>query len=142
MSGSAPEKTWVVVLRVLLGAALFFAGITKIKSGWQLAEAIANYNLLPAAANQIFAVVLPWWEIAAGALLVFGVWTRAAALLALVLFSAFTIAVISALIRGLDIECGCFSDASSRVGIRTLAVDAGGIVIAALVVIMNGRNKA
>ncbi|HYG77312.1 MAG TPA: MauE/DoxX family redox-associated membrane protein [Planctomycetota bacterium] len=131
MSGRAREPV-LLILRLLLGAVLFYAGMTKIKSGWQFAEAIANYNMLPAPGNQILAVVLPWWEIAAAALLVFGVWTRAASLLALMLFTAFGIAVISALARGLDIQCGCFSDAGSRVGLQTLAIDVTGIVIAAM----------
>ncbi len=124
---------WVAVVRVLLGGVLLYAGITKMKSGHEFAEAIANFALLPAAGNQILAVTLPWWELCAGALLVFGVWTRAAALVALLLFLSFALAVGSALARGLDIQCGCFSDAGSRVGLKTLAIDLGGLVASSLV---------
>lgn len=135
-SFSSPElrvAPWVAVVRVLLGGVLMYAGFTKLKSGFAFAEIIANYALLPAAANQILAVVLPWWELCAGALLVFGVWTRAASLVALLLFGTFAAAVISALVRGLDIECGCFSDAGSRVGLKTLGIELAGLVAAILV---------
>lgn len=124
----------LAALRVLLGGVLLYAGVAKIKSGHEFAEAIANFALLPAAGNQILAVVLPWWEICAGALLVFGVWTRAAGLVTLLLFLSFTLAVTSALVRGLDIQCGCFSDAGSRVGLKALAIDLAGLAAAIVLV--------
>ena len=127
---------WIIAgVRVALGVVLLYAGLMKIKTGFEFAEAIANFGILPAAGNQILAVLLPWWEIAAGALLIFGVWTRAAGLVALFLFAAFTIAVSSALARGLDIQCGCFSDAASRVGAKALAIDIGGLVASILVML-------
>ena len=141
VSAEAPgaEKSragWLIAgVRVVLGCVLLYAGVTKIKNGWEFAEAIANFGMLPPAGNQILAVLLPWWEIAAGALLIFGVWTRAAAIVSLLLFAAFAVAVISALARGLDIQCGCFSNAASRVGAKTLAIDLGGLLASLLVLI-------
>ncbi|HEY3325404.1 MAG TPA: DoxX family protein [Planctomycetota bacterium] len=130
----------VLLLRLALGGVLFYAGITKVRSGWQFAEAIANFGLLPAQANQILAVVLPWWEILAGVMLIFGVWVRASALLGLMLFLAFTVSVGTAMARGLDIQCGCFSDSASRVGMKALGIDIGGL-LAAVVVAMRAREQ-
>lgn len=119
----------LLAARILLGAALLWAGASKLGSGHATAESLANYKLLPAAVNQMLAVTLPWWEIAAGVLLAFGLWVRAAGLLSSALFSAFGIAVASALARGLDIECGCFG--SARAGLATLAIDALGLAVSA-----------
>ncbi|MCY3022172.1 MAG: DoxX family protein [Planctomycetota bacterium] len=114
----------LVLLRLALGAVLFYAGFLKLRSGYSFAETIANFRLMPAQANQILAVVLPWCEVCAGLLLFFGVWVRAGGLLATLFFATFTAAILSALARGLDIECGCFgTDAATRVGLRALVVD-------------------
>ena len=80
--------------------------------------------------------MLPWWEIGAGTLLLLGWWTRAAALLAAALFSAFGVAVTVALIRGLDIDCGCFgTGAGARVGGQTLALDLLAMVLSGLALV-------
>jgi uncharacterized membrane protein YphA (DoxX/SURF4 family) len=124
----------VLLARLALGGVLFYAGFVKLGSGYQFAETIANFRLLPAQANQVLAVVLPWCEIATGLLLIFGVWVRAAGLLATGFFVVFALAVASALARGLDIECGCFGTGSaSRVGLYALLVDVAWLLCAALV---------
>jgi len=137
-TASAPSlmfvRTLALPVRVLLGGVLIYAGFTKLNDGWRFAEAIANYRLLPAQANQILALTLPWLEVALGLLLILGLWLRAAAGLSALLFLGFAAAVIAALARNLDISCGCFGTGSaSQVGIKTLALDlfcfACGIVI-------------
>lgn len=125
----------LLLLRLALGGVLFYAGFLKLRETWQFAEAIANFRLLPAQGNQFLAVVLPWLEVTTGLLLVFGVWTRAAGLLAALLFAAFLGAIAAALWRGLDIECGCFgTGAAARVGLHALAFDA--VFLAAAVAIL------
>jgi putative oxidoreductase len=126
---------FVIILRLLLGGILFYAGFVKLNAGHAFAETIANFALLPAQANQILAVTLPWCELAAGLLLVFGVWVRASAIVAALFFAAFTAAIISALARGLDIECGCFgTDSGSRTGMKALAIDVALLALALLAV--------
>lgn len=130
----------VLVARLLLGGLLIYAGAIKLPDGSQFAEAIANYRLLPAQANQLLAILLPWTEVLVGLLLIFGVWVRASALLALLMFLAFTAAVISALARGLDIDCGCFgTDTATRVGLHTLLIEAAGILLAVYLVLAPRR---
>lgn len=117
-------RTLALPARVLLGGVLIYAGFSKLNDGWRFAEAIANYRLLPAQANQILALVLPWLEVALGLLLILGLWLRAAAGLSMLLFLGFAVAVIAALARNLDISCGCFgTGGATQVGIKTLALD-------------------
>jgi hypothetical protein len=64
---------------------------------------------------------LPWIELVTALALVLGIRARAGAFVASGLMLVFTLAVLAAVARGLDFECGCFgtSDAS-RVGLRKL----------------------
>jgi len=129
-------RDWpALIARFLAGAMLFYAGFMKLNTSAEFAETIANFRMLPAVANQLLAVVLPWCEVATGLLLIAGVWPRAAGLVATLLFLAFGIAASAAVIRGLDIQCGCFGTASARrVGVLTLGVDLAGLIASALVV--------
>jgi uncharacterized membrane protein YphA (DoxX/SURF4 family) len=127
-NSAAPARNFARKLelpaRLLLGGVLLYAGFSKLNDGWRFAEAIANYRLLPAQANQILALTLPWLEVALGLLLILGLWLRAAAGLSALLFFAFAAAVAAALARNLDISCGCFgTGGASQVGIKTLALD-------------------
>jgi hypothetical protein len=105
--------------------------MSKAGDGWAFAELLANYRLLPAAINQIAAVVIPWCEVTSGILIFLNLWIRASCLLAAALFVAFGGAVASALLRGLDIECGCFGTGSGgRVTLRLFLVDLAGLGLA------------
>lgn len=119
-------KVVPVIVRLALGAMLFYAGFSKLGALSTFADAIANYRVLPAQMTTAIAVVLPWWEITIGILLVLGLWQRAAALLALLLFTIFALAAGSAVLRGLDIRCGCFGG-DAKVGLVSVAIDLAGI---------------
>lgn len=128
------QSAVLLLVRLALGGILFYAGFVKLRAAWPFAEAIANFRMLPAQANQILGVVLPWVELSVGLLLVFGLWVRAAGMLAAGLFAVFLVAIAMALLRGLDIECGCFgTGAAARVGLQALAFDLAWLTAAAVV---------
>ncbi|HNR12503.1 MAG TPA: MauE/DoxX family redox-associated membrane protein [Thermodesulfobacteriota bacterium] len=101
-----------VVGRLVLGSIFVYAGWDKINDPEAFAEAIHNYRILPVASINLVAIVLPWIELVCGALLVAGVFTGGSSLLIAALLGSFLLALISALVRGLDISCGCFSGRS------------------------------
>ncbi|MBN1106884.1 MAG: DoxX family membrane protein [Deltaproteobacteria bacterium] len=98
----------VSLLRVSLGIVFIAASFDKIQDPEGFAQNIANYRLVPYPFIHIIAIVLPWLEITTGSLLVLGVWTRANAVLTAGLLMVFIAAISQALLRGLDISCGCF----------------------------------
>lgn len=100
---------WSVV-RFSLGAVFLYAGVLKILDPARFALSIASYRILPHTAAYVAAAVLPWVEAICGLLLVTGKRTRTASFLVLVLTSVFAVALLSAAIRGLHIDCGCFRD--------------------------------
>lgn len=94
-----------------------------------------NATLPPTVANLV-AVTLPWVELLAGLLLIFGAWRREAALVVAVLLAVFVAVVGSALARGIDLDnCGCFSlgGEGRRAGALLIAGDLGLMAVAALV---------
>ncbi len=54
----------------------------------------------------------PWIEIVAGVALIVGFWTRGAAVVIGALLVAFIALLLSVLVRGLNVDCGCFGDMS------------------------------
>jgi uncharacterized membrane protein YphA (DoxX/SURF4 family) len=99
----------VTLLRVALGLVFIVASLDKIQHPESFATNIANYRLLPYQLINLSATVLPWLEIITGTLLVAGVWIRAAATLTCGMLLLFIMAISQALLRDLDISCGCFS---------------------------------
>lgn len=112
---TAPRWSRVALVACRIGVALVFmvAGAVKIGAAADLAHTVAGYRLLPPFGARMVALVLPWVEIVAGACLLAGFMTASAALVATLLAVAFEVAVVSALLRGLVIACGCFHDHSS-----------------------------
>ena len=97
-----------VVLRLVLGGVLIWAGLAKVSEPALFAVTVRAYNLLPVAFINGFAVVVPWMEIAAGVCLLAGFWSRSAALAALALLSSFGVAIAINIYRGANLDCGCF----------------------------------
>jgi uncharacterized membrane protein YphA (DoxX/SURF4 family) len=140
---SAPSRKAWKAARFVLGVILCAAGFMKVAFAWEFSEAIANYRLLPPVANQLLGVVLPWWEVGTGLLLVLGLWVRASSLLSALLFAGFASAITAALLRGLDIDCGCFgSGLSGRIGLRTLIVDLMGLALSIMVFGWGAKERA
>ncbi|MDD3557313.1 MAG: DoxX family membrane protein, partial [Melioribacteraceae bacterium] len=90
-------------------ASLFiFSGGTKISVPEEFAVSISNYRLLPIELVNFFAIIIPWIEIITGILLLFGFFVKENSFILTFLLGVFTIMVFIAMIRGLNIECGCF----------------------------------
>jgi putative oxidoreductase len=107
---------WVVLLILRVGVASLFltACAPKILKPDQFIVAVDNYRFLPQFLVAPFALILPWVELTVGLLLLAGFWTRPAALVSSFTYLAFAVAVSTAVIRGLDIGCGCFSTEGAK----------------------------
>ena len=120
------------ILRLGVGGVFVVAGALKIWDPTAFAGDIANYRLLPHELINLLAITLPWIEVAAGLLLVLGIWKRASAVLITLMMIVFLVAIGQALARGLDIRCGCFGTVEARkVGVLAMGQDALLFVVAA-----------
>lgn len=127
----------VTVLRIGLGLAFVYAAVTKLAVPGALAEDIANYRLVPATVTPWLATMLPGVELVVGTLLVIGRSTLAAGALAAGMMAVFTVAVATAVARGLDIDCGCFGS-ESRVGSGVILRDLALLAVALVVTFAGG----
>lgn len=109
------RKYLPLLLRFILGGIFIYAGVLKIGDARAFAGDIAAYKILPYFYNLLVASILPWWEILLGLLLISGYRVKAAAASIGVLNGVFIIAIASAMIRGLDIDCGCFGKESEKI---------------------------
>lgn len=98
-------------LRLILGGLFIFAGVMKLRDPQSFAFSVMAFDLFPSHADhaaKLAAFVVPWTEVLAGALLVVGLWSRAAALVIALMLAAFIAGIASVLYRGLNVTCGCF----------------------------------
>ncbi len=107
----------LLILRLLLAGVLLYAAWLKLKdpaSAQKFANAIAAYKILPNHLVIVSTFAFPWLEAIAAVLLVLGLWTRAAAAVAGLLFVAFIGAIGSAMLReSISLTtCGCFGERS------------------------------
>ena len=118
------KNSWVIfALRIILGIVFLYASFDKIRNPGSFAGNIQNYQMLPYGITNLFSIVLPWVELYVGSCLILGVFVDGAALLSTGMMVMFIIALGQALARGLDIECGCFSQEGSLVGLNILLRD-------------------
>ena len=118
------NKFFPFVCRIAVGGIFIYAGVGKILYPADFAEAIANYQLLPVKLTNLAAITLPWIEFSAGLLLLNGFKTQSSNVIFFFLLCVFSLGAISALARGLDINCGCFTEESRKVGLMFLAEEA------------------
>lgn len=72
------------------------------------ASDIDNYQILPYILVTLMAIIFPWLEVLCAIFLFIPRWRQGASFTLLVLTIIFLVAISSALVRGLDIDCGCF----------------------------------
>jgi putative oxidoreductase len=123
-----------LVLRGAVGGGFIYAGWLKVQDPVSFADSVSSFAILPTTLISAFALALPMFEILAGALLIID-WPRRIGALALTsLLSVFCIALTLAIVRGLDVNCGCFGASPSTTDpwidlARDLAILAGCICL-------------
>lgn len=110
------------VARIVLGVTFVYASIHKISDPAAFAAAVYNYQILPGSLVNLAALVLPWLELIAGAMLVLNVWMPGAVSVTTGLLAVFAGALVLSVARGLDIGCGCFATASAENDMTLLTV--------------------
>lgn len=137
---------WIGLLaRLVLGGALFIAGLTKIGNLENSVDSVRAYQLLPFDLAKWVGYALPPVEILLGLMIVLGFLTRWTALIGTLMMAAFIFGISSAWARGLTIDCGCFGDgglvdASKTRYPQEIARDVG-FMIAGLWLIVRPRSR-
>lgn len=102
-------QPWLgLIARLILGGVLLVAGYLKVVAPDKSQMAVRAYEMLPISVANALGLVLPFAEVAIGALLILGSLTRVMAALGGFTMVIFIIAISQAWARGLNIDCGCF----------------------------------
>jgi putative oxidoreductase len=96
------------ILRLALAGIYVAAALGKLADPLEFARSVHNYRLLPESWVLPVALILPAWEMLAALALLLGPAFRGAALSLLGFSLLFAFGVASAVVRGIDLECGCF----------------------------------
>ncbi|MDF3059318.1 MAG: Methylamine utilization protein [Rariglobus sp.] len=91
-----------------LGGVFVYAGVLKVTDPWAFADSVASFRLLPAVLINPVALILPVLEIILGVALIAGVKRSVGAGMLGVLCVLFAAALGQALVRGIEVDCGCF----------------------------------
>jgi putative oxidoreductase len=124
---------WICIL-ALVGVYLY-AAIPKLMDPAGFAKAITNYRLVLPFIGQDYvyptAMLIPALEVVVAIGLFFNQSKRAAAFLSAALMVLFIVLILQAVLRGLNIDCGCFGSSNvaqakaSKVGWLKIAEDIG-----------------
>jgi uncharacterized membrane protein YphA (DoxX/SURF4 family) len=102
-------QPWIgLFARLTLGGVLFIAGYLKVSAPDKSQMAVRAYEMLPISVANTLGLILPFIEVAIGALLILGSLMRVVAALGGFTMVIFIIAISQAWARGLNIDCGCF----------------------------------
>jgi len=133
MKSFLTDAKTIRVCQVLIGLLFTAAALAKMGDLRSFAMEVHNFRMMPVAVEHLVAMTLPWIELVAGLALILGLRARSGAMLATALMTVFTLAVLIAMARGLDIECGCFGTAdATRVGVVKFLENAGMLALAAI----------
>ncbi len=102
----------LLVLRLGLAGLFIWAATLKLQDPRAFLYSIKGFDLLPEHILPPLAFIVPWTEIVCAGALLLGVWSRGAALALTGMLLTFIGAILSAIVRKLEIECGCFGDYS------------------------------
>jgi putative oxidoreductase len=117
------NKSVLFIFRLLLGGIFIWTGLLKIFDPLGFARDIANYRFVPDGVALLIALILPWVELCCGILLILGFFRQAAAWLTALMLAGFLVLIVVTMIRGIDIECGCFGALGRKVDFRLILTD-------------------
>jgi putative oxidoreductase len=130
--------------RLFLALVFVYAGAVKIQDVIAFAGHVAAYQILPYAMNYLVAATLPYVEFLAGVLLFLNVRVRPSLVVIGGMTLVFMAALVSVLLRGLVIDCGCFDPAGGQDVSAGMALlrDVGLMVLVVLTWVLRNRLTA
>jgi putative oxidoreductase len=96
------------IVTIGIALVLVWSGVEHLKNPFAFLTSILRYRIIQGQIATFVAAVLPVFQTVLAAMMILGISRRATSLAAALLLTAFSLVQMSALLRGLDIGCGCF----------------------------------
>lgn len=102
------KELLTLIIRLCIAAAFIFAAFPKIQAPLEFSLSIQTYKVIPPDFALWVAIGLPWLELVCGVGILAPQLRQASSSLLAMLLIVFTCLQISARVRGLDLNCGCY----------------------------------
>lgn len=140
------HSSWIPLLQwlasVILAGVLIAAALPKINDVAKFALHVDQYQLLSSTGVTLLALSLPWLELVVGLGLLVPRVQKSSRRLCAALLLLFMTVHISALARGLDIQCACFGvENSGSSAIEALVRNSGLLSLAIALIYWEHRQK-
>src|SRR6476619_5557229 len=109
---TSPE--FLLYARLTVGGVFVVSGISKLLDKPGTEASMARYVFLPRGSGKMIANLFPVLELIVGTLLIFGLVTRLAAVVAVALFAVFTGLILYDLTHNKNVSCHCFGKLSEE----------------------------
>jgi putative oxidoreductase len=107
--------------RIALAAIFIWAAFGKLQDPYGFAVDTYAYRIVPPQVATVVGIAMPAFELMAALALLTGVFWRGGAVLLGTMLLVFVVALFQAIVRGIDISCGCFGKESSPVSFWLIA---------------------
>ena len=97
-----------LIFRVILGIIFIYASYDKILDPAGFSKNIHNFHVTPIAVENLAALIIPWLELIIGVFLIFGLFLEGTTSIIIALLVFFILVLSQAVLRGIDVHCGCF----------------------------------
>jgi len=97
-----------LICRLILGVVFIYASYDKILNPTAFSENIHNYHFTPIFVENLAALIIPWLELIIGIFLILGVFLEGSISITIGMLVFFIVILTQAVIRGIDVHCGCF----------------------------------
>lgn len=118
-SGMAAALSFV--FRVVMGVIFLVSGLAKISDPYRFILTMREFRLFPEGMVPFTAVYLPWLEFVVGLFILIGLLHRPSAVILAGLNLLFTAAIVSVIVRGIEVDCGCFGLVADMLGLPDMA---------------------
>ena len=138
------RRAWAVaglVARLALAGVMGWAAVGKLAAPAQFVRDLANYQLVPVGALGALVWFVPALEIAAVAGLLVPTLRRGGLALTGGLLLVFCAALGSALVRGIDLRCGCFGSAAGAGAAPAWALARNGVLLMLVAIAALGEQR-
>ena len=102
--------------RLVIGIMLIYASYYKVIEPASFAKSSWYYHMVPGSLINLMALILPWLELICGLGLILGIFYDGSKVWATLMMVMFIIALSSTIVRGIDIDCGCFKASAGATG--------------------------
>jgi len=108
-------NVFVLIVRLVFGCLFLASSMPKLRQPYDFLGSVYGFELVGPRVGIFVAIMLPWLELLAGICLIGGIFIGGALLAGAAMSAMFTFVLASAVQRGLEISCGCFSPSDASI---------------------------